>query len=397
MSRPALRLPENLKLQGLKLSREMKVLLILLLLVALVGGGYMWLGGRQTDDALAQTVDQTAGTDAPDPEGTPTANGGPAAPGVTVQPEGQVEVPSIPAFGEDPATAPGGEETPAPATPAPGGINPDTPLAALPSRNPFRPVELDGSATPETAQATSPVTPPAVTPAPVTPAFVPPAPVTATPVTLTRPPVSVVERNAAPVSKPVSVAAVTPLPRTGVRVEVLSAPVSGGAFPTPTPAGARVVTLPPATPAAVPTPAPVRPPVAGVRVPGGTFDLGALLGRRATVETPAAPATATPVPPTPALPQPITHLGADGAAAEVPLSPLADLVRRRELAFDAGVLGPVNTAILRSKDGFLVVSAGQTLPDSSVTVRDVTATGATLALGTETHLLNLDSSTEGEP
>lgn len=379
MKSPVIRAPQGLKL---KLSREMKVLLLLLVLVALIGGGYVWLSTRHTQ-ALAQSV-PTPGTD---PAGSPASGTevGQAAPdaGLKVQPDGQVDVPSIPAFGADPADA----ATDAPVAPPPGGINPDTPLAALPPRNPFRPLALAASEAPASAPA---------------------APVSAPPITVTRtaPP----EPTSLPVPEPVSVPTgaddtapaaspaplvLPPLPRTSTPVEVASAPVSGGALPGP------VTVIPaPATPRAgtgaggegQPA-APVRPPVAGVRVPGGALDLTALLGQRTPGGTVgAAPAGTAPAPglPTPELPQPITQLGADGAAASAPVSPLGDLVRRRELVFDAGVLGPVNTAIFRSKGGFLVVSAGQTLPDSNVVVRDVTATGATLALGPETQLLELD-------
>ena len=46
--------------------------------------------------------------------------------------------------------------------------------------------------------------------------------------------------------------------------------------------------------------------------------------------------------------------------------------------------------IFRSKDGYVVVAVGQTLPDSQVTVKEVTATGATLSLGTDSKTLELD-------
>jgi hypothetical protein len=38
----------------------------------------------------------------------------------------------------------------------------------------------------------------------------------------------------------------------------------------------------------------------------------------------------------------------------------------------------------------LVVSVGQTLPDSDIVIKEVTATSATLALGNDTQTLELD-------
>ncbi|WP_216328493.1 hypothetical protein [Deinococcus aestuarii] len=392
--------PVSLASPNLKLSREMKVLLVLLLLVALIGGGYLWLSGRSQEQALAQTPPGG------DPAGSPvpgTADGQGSTPdaGLRVQQGGQVEVPSIPAFGADPAPAARPEPEP---TPPPGGINPDTPLAALPTGNPFRPLELVQDPAGASGAAPSPVTAAPVTASPVTVTPTAVAPSTlAAPGRLELESVPSGEDDVAPAAEPV---VIPPLPRAATPVAVASAPVSGGAFPVPTAPPAGVVTLTPPsggreTAPTAPVP-PVRPPVAGVRVPGGSPDLTALLGQRSPRGTAPAAGTgaapATPLP-TPELPQPITQLGTDAAATAAPVSPLDDLVRRRELAFDAGVLGPVNTAILRSKGGFLVVSAGQPLPDSDVVVRDVTATGATLVLGTETVLLELGNShsTQGEP
>ncbi|WP_264775187.1 hypothetical protein [Deinococcus aetherius] len=377
---------------NLKLSREMKVLLVLLLLVALIGGGYVWLSARHAQSqALAQTPSGPGGDPA-----SGAADGQEAAPdaGLRVQPDGQVEVPSIPAFGADSdanAARPKAE-----AAPPPGGINPDTPLAALPPGNPFRPLEL--AAGTATGAAPSPV---AAAPVTAPPVSVTRTALPATPFTAPEPLPSVAARADDPVPTPAEPVVIPPLPSTNAPVKVASAPVSGKAFPVPgtPPAGVVTLTAPsggrePVPAAPVPPAPPVRPPVAGVRVPGGALDLNALLGPRSSASggatgaagTGTASATALP---TPELPQPITQLGGDRVDA-APVSPLDDLVRRRELAFDAGVLGPVNTAIFRSKGGFLVVSVGQPLPDSDVVVKDVSASGATLALGTETKFLELD-------
>jgi len=143
-----------------------------------------------------------------------------------------------------------------------------------------------------------------------------------------------------------------------------------------------------------------------VRVPQQSIDLNSALGQppvqaggQAGATTPGTASGAVPTAPTalptPGTPQPITQLGAEGGDAAAPASPLDALVQTRELAFDAVVLGPVNTAIFRSKDGFVVVSQGQTLPDSDAVVREITADRVTLELGPDTQTLDLDQ--QGEP
>jgi hypothetical protein len=69
---------------------------------------------------------------------------------------------------------------------------------------------------------------------------------------------------------------------------------------------------------------------------------------------------------------------------------LEQLISGQELEFTSVVLGPVNTAIFKTKTGFLVVPLGQTLPDSAAVVQTVTANSATLQLGKETLELTLD-------
>ncbi|GAA5512621.1 hypothetical protein Dcar01_01338 [Deinococcus carri] len=410
---------------ALNLSREMKLLLVLLLMVALVGGWYVWTSGRSAD-TLAQTPSATPTSDPPT-QPTAPASQAEAAQGTgtdvnAVQPAGQVEVPSLPAFGQvdSGATSTPAEETP----PIPGGINPDTPLAALPTVNPFRPLSVvtDGAGA---GTASAPVT----AQAPVTPAGSRlPGNEAASPVVRV------------PESRDTGALAISPIPGTGRPTSVNTPSVTGGAFPTPTLPGASssvprtepvtltpprptlpTATVPvtrpatrPGTPAgaaptgrpATPTPsAPMQPPVAGVSVPQGNLDLNGLLGR-APAGNSTTDAAGTPTPagtaggqtvtalPTPGTPQPITQLGADSAApatgTAAATNPLDRLVQSRDLAFNAAVLGPVNTAIFHGQDGFLVVSVGQTLPDSDVVVREVTATSVTLALGNDTKTLELD-------
>ena len=65
-------------------------------------------------------------------------------------------------------------------------------------------------------------------------------------------------------------------------------------------------------------------------------------------------------------------------------------MQSRSLVFNAVVLGPINTAIFKTDKGFVVVPTGQTLPDSTVTLGEVTATSATLTLGSDSKILELD-------
>ena len=71
-------------------------------------------------------------------------------------------------------------------------------------------------------------------------------------------------------------------------------------------------------------------------------------------------------------------------------SALETLVKDQAVTFSSVVLGPINTAIFNTKNGFIVVPLGQTLPDSEVLVQTVTANSATLQLGKETLELTLD-------
>ncbi|MDL2345834.1 hypothetical protein QOL99_17025, partial [Deinococcus sp. MIMF12] len=155
------------------LSREMRLVLALLLLLALLGGWFVWTSNRDAaaladapvpapsgdppagseEDAGAAAVTPAPGT-APQETAQEAAQEAETAQetapvseaAVPVEPGAEIEVPQIPAFGEA-GEAPG-EATPE-AVPTPGGINPDVPLAALPGRNPFRPLELEASGSSE--------------------------------------------------------------------------------------------------------------------------------------------------------------------------------------------------------------------------------------------------------
>ncbi|WP_078302431.1 hypothetical protein [Deinococcus sp. LM3] len=376
-----------------KLSREMKVLLGLLLLVAAIGVYYL-LTKPSADDLASQpqppVVTGGSGDDTipvtpaePDPATGET-------PGVAVQPDAQVEVEVIPPFPTDGTVTDPATPAPGDVPPTPAGINPEATLAAVPGNNPFRPLQVTGDDSAPAGQtpAPTPVTPDttASVPQPVTPA-VDPLGTTGGPL------------------------AISPLPGANgsdssdggaVPVPVIpggdgsTGPVAQPVVVTPIPGGDPIVVTPgtPAQPDPAPQPAPVKPPVAGVSVPGVT-SIPALTASNAggstnggsnTGTSGAAPTTAAPAPGTP---QVITDLGSGNASVPA-LNALDAFVQTQELAFNAVVLGPVNTAIFRSKDGFVVVSVGQTLPDTQVTVKEVTATGATLSLGNNSRTLELD-------
>ncbi|ANE42928.1 hypothetical protein [Deinococcus puniceus] len=489
-----------------KPSREMKILLILLLMVGLIGGWYVWTSSRTNnvvangesgsgpvpvEGAPAGGEGSTAGGNT-GAEGSGTGNGGtgttpdplasgstgtpvdPAAsgnagttnpdgtnPDGTVDPDsagvpaGTVTIPTLPPLGNAEGTlvGPNGEGTTA-VSPKPGGINPDTPLVLLPGVNPFRPLTVDAAAA-------------GTTPAGNVTANTPPA---------TNPPVntgntgSVANTDTSsgldPLGTNGGALPISPIPGSGDTVPADSVDVAGGAFPLPTIPGADgnapddsgtddviITPGPPSVtpdivtadnggngtgnsatgsngtsnagnpdagnadtgtngtdiiPVEPPLP-PIKPPVAGVSVPGvnrvpnltanaGSGGTGATSGANGTGTGAAGTGTGTGVTaslptaaPRPGTPQVITELAplSTGTPAET-TRPLDQSIAARELAFNAVVLGPVNTAIFRSKDGFLVVSVGQTLPDSDIVIKEVTATSATLALGNDTQTLELD-------
>lgn len=385
----------------LKLTREAKLLLLLLLMVGLIGLWYVWTNNRAAEDLASQPpVTPVTGGSNPDTvpvtPNTPVAQapgeGGSATPegSLPVQPDPQVQVEEIPPFptGED-ASAPVAEEAPteAAAQPeVPTGINPEGVVGAAPAANPFRPLALarDASAP---APSTAPSAPSTPRPSPDIIAAQPVrTPVASGPLSL----------NPIPGSDSVDVrggdlsGSVLPIPEIpgadgGDRANVT--PI----LPTTAPAnpGPAVVQVPAPQPAGNPLPTPEAPrpprpaPIAGVRVPGVTA-----LPSAAPL-APGAPVTALP---TPGTPQVLTELAPSGGAepAQAAQNAAERYVQAQSLAFEAVVLGPVNTAIFRGKDGYVVVATGQTLPDSSVLVKEVTATGATLALGNDSTTLELD-------
>ncbi|MDV6374951.1 beta strand repeat-containing protein [Deinococcus arenicola] len=148
-------------------------------------------------------------------------------------------------------------------------------------------------------------------------------------------------------------------------------------------------------------PRPVAPPIAGVNVP--SVNRVPVTGSRPTAPATSAAGTSGAATsgitgassagtrPTPGTPQVITSLGQDASASAAnEISKLDQFVQDRQLAFNAAVLGPINTAIFQGKDGYVVVAVGQNLPDSAVTLREVSATRAVLSLGNDLKTLELD-------
>ncbi|MDB5046051.1 MAG: hypothetical protein JWQ08_2101 [Deinococcus sp.] len=466
----------------------MKILLILLLMVALIGGWYVWTstrtnnviangdtgsgpvpvegapaGGEGNTGATTETPTETS-----PPLVTPGTTGEPAGtveagtenPDGSVASGGTVTIPTLPPLGNSDGTlgGPNGEgTTAAPATPEPGGINPDTPLVLLPGVNPFRPLTIDADASGAGTTPTTNVT--ATTPPPTTPSTTGSSSAGDFGSSSTGPASS---SNVDSLGTDGGAVAISPIPGSGNTVSGDSVGVDGGAFPLPTipgsdggttalpslptgtpdtaiadngdPSGSGTVgndnssgsgtpdsgtaasgtpdsgtaasganatdtngtdTVSVTPPVAPPLP-PIKPPVAGVNVPGVSRvpNLTATATPTPGTATSTAPGVTASLPtaaPRPGTPQVITELApiSTGTPAET-TRPLDQTIAGRELAFNAVVLGPVNTAIFRSKDGFLVVSVGQTLPDSDIVIKEVTATSATLALGNDTQTLELD-------
>ncbi len=386
---------------GLALSREMKLVLLLLGMVALIGAWYLWTSTRAPAEETVVPTPPTAegtpnagteGAGTPDGTGetggvttvTPAPNseaGTPDQGGVNVATPGPVDVEVAPPF---PDAETGTTAETAPKTPTPDGINPDTALASVPGQNPFQPLRVETDATASTPAASVP------TPAPTASVPVPEAPVSVAPISVD------------PIGTSGGALSITPVP--GSTTSSARPGTSGGlAFPTipgsstppkvtitPIPASGGSVTSIPGTtipggtvsiPGSTVTPPPVAPPVAGVTAPTPTTPVPAGTPGDTVSSAPAA-----------GNPQVITELGA-AAPTPTPItttSALDSALQTRGVSLNGVVLGPQSTAIFKGNDGFTVVSVGQTLPDSQITLKAVSATSATLALGNETKTLELD-------
>jgi hypothetical protein len=65
-------------------------------------------------------------------------------------------------------------------------------------------------------------------------------------------------------------------------------------------------------------------------------------------------------------------------------SALESYVKLNQVSFVGVVLGPINTAILNTRDGTIVVAVGDSIPKSDVVVKTVTADQVVLLLGQDT-------------
>lgn len=434
------------------LSREMKILLTALGLVALLGGWLVWSNQQQaqqpetivTPPPLTAPKDGTtvkepsAGTDGTqvggNPTTTPTPNPVPAAPGTgtAVTSDGKTEVATVPPF---PVTDPMGV-TPDPTvlTPVPSGINPNQPLNSLNGRNPFQPINSVGAVTASgsTPAATAPATPDTQTAGPVTiqqptstqaqidaalsnpstqggalpmpqipttTVVTPPASVP-TPTATTKPATSKPTVTKPTVTKPTVIAVnpggALPIPQIPGAAAAGNKPTASGQAPTTTvqvPATGQ--TGSPTAVAPAPTPTPIAPPVTGVQepsinIPAGQAGTGAGAGSAGSTAgttgnnpqviahiqpEPTAEPTPTPVTPPPA---PVVENKAETA------------INNHQLVFDAAVLGPVNTAVFRSDNGYVVVGVGQPIPNTNLILKEVTATTVTLTAGNDSKTLQLD-------
>lgn len=430
---------------SLTLTREMKLILVLLLMVALIGGWFV-LTNRSTPEptAVTPTTPPESGQPASGTAGqaqesgnqgqTGTSAGGAATAPATLATGGQIEVATLPPFPVPEAT------TEAAATPTPGGINPDQSLLTLGTSNPFRPLQLapvEGAAQggapagSQATQATGQISAPEQT-TPVARVPVQEASTQVTPVQVT--PTRTTEAVANPVGGAVPI---TRLPGTGSgnaggsstgnartgSVVARVTPISGGALPTVTIPGAGTGNRPAATAggatgtatsAASPLAStaaetqaaePVVPPIVGVTAPRETTATPSTVTAPATQngagQNGGAPSQTAGQAQTggqgqtaaAATPQVITQLnqgGQTGAATGTPATTLDRVLTERRINLDGAVLGPVNTAVFRTSSGFVVVSVGQTLPETDVVLREVTATSATLALGNTIKTLQLE-------
>lgn len=389
------------------LSREMKILLTALGLMALLGGWLVWSNQKQHTETVVTTPVVTPANTTPN---TTTGQGGttkveagagkqagtttvPVAPSTGVGAnDGKTEVATVPPF---PVTDPNGS-TPDPTVlvPVPSGINPNQPLNSLNGRNPFTPLKIDNTGV-TAAQPTTPAptvnTPGVTIQRPTsTPAQIDSAlgrtggalPVPQIPTTATVP--SIPTKSG---SKPSVVAVTNPV---GGALPIPQIPGTGNQTPTTT------VKVPGATASVNETPKapkPIAPPVTSVKEPtvnvpntpvqAGTAG-GASQGSAVSTGNPQVISALQPNP----TPAPVTETP---AGITTPAENKAETaINAHQLVFDAAVLGPVNTAVFRSDTGFLVASVGQPIPNTNLILKEVTTTTATLTVGSDSKTLELD-------
>ncbi|WP_261663579.1 hypothetical protein [Deinococcus sp. Marseille-Q6407] len=141
-----------------------------------------------------------------------------------------------------------------------------------------------------------------------------------------------------------------------------------------------------------PATAPAPAPVAGVTAP----PVGSALAKRPAVQpangsgSAAAPALSVPLP-VPGQPDLITRYGDDqGVGAPDDGTALSRALNRQDVRFTGAVLGPTDTAIFKSSQGFMVLAQGDRLPDTQIVVSQITADSVTLALGQDSLKLELE-------
>lgn len=486
----------------LKLSSEMRLLLAALVLVALVGGWYTWnnrttdaqsIGAQSASPSVtapvtpAATTSPTPGTGSGTPGNgasrparartTPSAAGAgkpakPAASIPAVTPARPTTVLTIPPLssavssaGSQPGSKPaasgaGVTETDAEVQRPPAGINPNTPLAAVPVVNPFSPLKVvaDPNSSPAPVPATAQVPQQQIRSAPSVAATPPVRTAGVIPST----PIPVAEVSAAPNGPRLGGILPAPAINTGAQAaldakaaaaeqqralaEQAKAQAIAQADAKRTEA-AQAKALSEQQAAQAKLDAAAKAQIAAAKAQADKVakaqaiaaarakllaaqqarraaDIAAAAANARAKASASAPATAamsttppassstSPAPSTAPVtvtpegnaavgtvqPGVITQLGSNApgtpaTAVPAPTTPLSTLdryIQERSLSVDSVVLGPLNTAIFKTDRGLVVVSVGQNIPDTTIVVREVTANSATLALDTNTKILQLE-------
>lgn len=379
------------------LSREMQMVLAAMAALLLgLGGYYFWNMSKTPADTGTVIIDEsdtTPNSEAdgaavvpevdPDDGATVTA---PPASGIVTNPDGIQTI----VAGDGTVVSPDGTvTTPGAAVPtatgAPAGINPATPLAATPSRNPFAPLRLG-----ERDRNGSGIS--SVSPVPSEGNYVPPSTST----------VGSAPRYSSP--------AVTP----AVSYTYGSTPsrsssgttTSGASGDNGSGTSGRVTTVNPgrSTTSGSTTPwtfgdsgtsvggaspaVPSAPPAAGVTAPS-LSNVGKA-GRSSAAST---ASDLLSVGESSSLIRTYNDAGSDSETAES-RSPLQAALKRQDFSFNGAVLGKVNTAIFNTSSGHVVVEEGQNLPDTRVKVKAITTDSVELVMGNETVKLGLNPLSE---
>lgn len=417
--------PEG-KVRGLP--RQAKMALAGLLGVGVLGvTAYLLLGQPQSEEAAHTELLSVSSTPAKAPASSSAPASTPskapvATPTPTVRTQKPLTIPELPFLVNTPGSKVTGSSSSKPGDGSTTATNADTGL-----KNPFQPFRVKPKA------PTTPVAP-TVPPTPMTPQVQPSTP---TEPVVIRPPSSVPTNNPSgsilvPNSSPIPQIPVQPTPITPITPTKPSTPTKPtkpprqtGSTPAIVVPGTTKLPNPPsgtATPLVIAVKPVIKTPLPSARAwrSSTPVTLPASLSQGTlpaippimsqTVGAPrpedAPPVAAGNASGSSAVPDTLQGLDTDVAlltpgqklipdpppAPPLPPEPsaLELLVKDQSLSFSSVVLGPVNTAIFNTKNGFIVVPLGQTLPDSEVMVQTVTANSATLQLGKETLELTLD-------